>query len=131
MEGKKYFATGRRKTSIARVWMEPGDGAVTINKRSMDDYFGGLDIKKVVVQQPLELTDNSGKYNVHANVFGGGYTGQAEAIRHAISRTLLSINPELRSILKKAGLLTRDPREKERKKYGLRGARRRYQYSKR
>ncbi|MEI6128228.1 MAG: 30S ribosomal protein S9 [Pseudomonadota bacterium] len=131
MEGKKYFATGRRKTSVARVWLEPGDGKVTINRKSIDIYFGGLEIKKDYVRQPLELTNLSNKYNIHVNVRGGGVTGQAEAIRHGIARTLTLINPELRSILKKASLLTRDPRIVERKKYGQRGARRRYQYSKR
>ncbi len=131
MEGKKYFATGRRKTSVARIWMEPGEGKVIINKKTMDAFFGGLDMKKAVVQQPLELTENLGKYNIHANVHGGGFTGQAEAIRHGIARTLTIINPEYRAILKKGGLLTRDSREKERKKYGLKGARRRFQYSKR
>ena len=131
MEGKKYFATGRRKSSVARVWMEPGSGAIFINSRTIDEYFGGLDMKKAVIHQPLALTDCSDKYNVHVNVHGGGLTGQAEAIRHGISRTLTAINPDFRTVLKKAGLLSRDSREKERKKYGLRGARRRFQYSKR
>jgi len=131
MEGKKHFATGRRKTSIARVWMEPGNGSITINQRSIDDFFGGLETKKMVVQQPLELTEMLDKYNIHANVCGGGLTGQAEAIRHGIARTLLTIDPELRGTLKKAGLLTRDPRETERKKYGQPGARKRFQFSKR
>ena len=131
MEGKKYFATGKRKSSIARVWMEPGEGKITINNRSIDDYFGGLDIKKAVIRQPLEVTDFSEKYDIFVNVQGGGLTGQSDAIRHGIAKTLLTINPELREILKKTSLLTRDSREKERKKYGLRGARRRFQYSKR
>ena len=131
MEGKKHFATGRRKTSIARVWMEPGNGSITINQRSIDDFFGGLETKKMVVQQPLELTEMLEKYNIHANVCGGGLTGQAEAIRHGIARTLLTIDPALRGTLKKAGLLTRDARETERKKYGQPGARKRFQFSKR
>ena len=111
--------------------MEPGDGKIIINKKTMDAYFGGLDMKKAAIQQPLDLTESSDKYNVHINVQGGGITGQAEAIRHGISRTLTIINPDFRGVLKKAGLLTRDSREIERKKYGLRGARRRFQYSKR
>jgi small subunit ribosomal protein S9 len=131
MEGKTFFATGRRKTSVARVWMEPGDGSVVINDRSLDDYFGGLGSKKDMIRLPLELTNMLDKYNVRVNVTGGGLTGQAEAIRHGIARTLTIINPDLRLILKKASLLTRDPRIVERKKYGQPGARRRFQYSKR
>ncbi len=131
MEGKKYFATGKRKTSIARVWMEPGDGKITINSRTIDAYFGGLNTKKAIVRQPLVLTDSNAAYNVHVNVFGGGPNGQAEAIRHGIAKTLILINPDCRTVLKKASLLTRDPRIKERKKYGLKGARKRFQYSKR
>jgi len=131
MEGKKYFATGRRKTSIARVRMEPGKGAIVINNRSLDDFFGGLITKKVVVRQPLTLTNFSEKYDLTVNVHGGGPTGQAEAIRHGIARTLIIFNPEYRTVLKRAGLLSRDPRKKERKKYGLKGARKRFQYSKR
>jgi len=131
MEGKTFFATGRRKTSVARVWMEPGDGSVLINDRSLDDYFGGLGSKKDMIRLPLELTNMINKYNVRVNVMGGGLTGQAEAIRHGIARTLTIINPDLRLILKKASLLTRDPRIVERKKYGQPGARRRFQYSKR
>ncbi len=131
MEGKKYFATGKRKTSIARVWMESGDGKILINNRTMDDYFGGVETKKSAVKQPLNLTNFSNDYDIFVNVFGGGLTGQAEAIRHGISKILILINPELRSVLKKNSLLTRDPRKKERKKYGLKGARKRFQYSKR
>ena len=131
MEGKKYFATGKRKTSVARVWMEPGEGKISINTRTLEDYFGGLSTKKAAVRQPLELTDFNDKYDIHVNVHGGGLTGQAEAIRHGIARTLISFNTEYRSILKKASLLTRDSRKKERKKYGLKGARKRFQYSKR
>jgi len=131
MEGKKYFSTGRRKTSVARVRMEPGQGAILINNRSLDEYFGGLITKKVVVRQPLTLTNFSEKYDLTVNVHGGGPTGQAEAIRHGIARTLIIFNPEYRTVLKRAGLLSRDPRKKERKKYGLKGARKRFQYSKR
>lgn len=131
MEGKQYFATGRRKTSVARVWMEPGNGIIMINDSPIDDFFGGLDSKKTAVKLPLELTNTLSKYNVWANVQGGGVTGQAEAIRHGIARTLAKMNPEFRSILKKASLLTRDPRIVERKKYGQVGARKRFQYSKR
>lgn len=111
--------------------MEPGDGSVLINDRSLDDYFGGLGSKKDMIRLPLELTNMINKYNVRVNVMGGGLTGQAEAIRHGIARTLTIINPDLRLILKKASLLTRDPRIVERKKYGQPGARRRFQYSKR
>lgn len=131
MEGKQYFATGRRKTSVARVWMEPGNGTIIVNNRSLDDFFGGLGSKKDMVRLPLELTNTTTKYNVHANVCGGGITGQAEAVRHAIARTLTLMHPELKTILKKASLLTRDPRIVERKKYGQVGARKRFQYSKR
>ncbi|MCP4714194.1 MAG: 30S ribosomal protein S9 [Deltaproteobacteria bacterium] len=131
MEGKQYFATGRRKRAIARVWMEPGDGKVFINKKTMDDFFGGLEVKKAAVKQAMVLTDTMGKYNVHVNVCGGGTTGQAEAIRHGIARTLLKIDPELRGTLKKTSLLTRDSRKIERKKYGQKGARARFQFSKR
>lgn len=131
MEGKQYFATGRRKTAVARVWMEPGNGTIMINNSPIDDFFGGLDSKKTAVKLPLVLTNTLSKYNVWANVRGGGVTGQAEAIRHGIARTLAKMNPEFRSILKKASLLTRDPRIVERKKYGQVGARKRFQYSKR
>ena len=131
MEGKKHFATGRRKTSVARVWIEPGQGNITINARSLDDFFGGLATKKQIVRQPLELVKFGTKHDVFVNVFGGGPTGQAEAIRHGISRTLILINPEYRTILKRASLLTRDSRIVERKKYGQPGARKRFQFSKR
>lgn len=126
----QYFGTGRRKKSIARVRLVPGEGKVTINKRDMDDYFG-LDTLKVIVNQPLELTSTKGKFNVLVNVHGGGFTGQAGAIRHGISRALLKADENLRPELKKAGFLTRDPRMKERKKYGLKKARRAPQFSKR
>ena len=127
---EKYYGTGRRKKSIARVYLVPGKGNVTINKRSMDEYFG-LETLKVIVRQPLVLTDNADKYDVLVNVHGGGYTGQAGAIRHGISRALLQVDADYRPTLKTAGFLTRDPRMKERKKYGLKAARRAPQFSKR
>ena len=127
---EKYYGTGRRKKSIARVYLVPGKGNVTINKRSMDDYFG-LETLKVIVRQPLAATDNIEKFDVIVNVCGGGYTGQAGAIRHGIARALLQVDAEYRLVLKKAGFLTRDPRMKERKKYGLKAARRAPQFSKR
>ena len=127
---EKYYGTGRRKKSIARVYLVPGNGNVIINKRSMDEYFG-LETLKVIVRQPLVLTDNADKYDVLVNVHGGGYTGQAGAIRHGISRALLQVDAGYRPTLKAAGFLTRDPRMKERKKYGLKAARRAPQFSKR
>jgi len=127
----QYWGTGRRKHSVARVRLVPGDGNVIINKKGMDTYFGGLEILKLIVKQPLNLTETLGKYDVVCNVHGGGNTGQAGAIRHGISRALLKADPELRGALKKAGFLTRDPRMKERKKYGLKAARRAPQFSKR
>ncbi len=126
----QYYGTGRRKESIARVRLVPGDGRVVINEREMDEYFG-LDTLKLIVKQPLVLTNTVGRYDVLVKVEGGGYTGQAGAIRHGISRALLEADPELRGSLKKAGFLTRDPRMKERKKYGLKAARRAPQFSKR
>jgi small subunit ribosomal protein S9 len=130
-EGKPYFyGTGRRKSSVARVRLYNGTGKVTINGRDIDDYFG-LETLKVIVRQPLVLTENSDKFDVVCTVTGGGVTGQAGAIRHGISRALLLAGDELRPALKKAGFLTRDPRMKERKKYGLKGARRAPQFSKR
>jgi len=126
----QYFGTGRRKSSVARVRLVPGEGKIIINKRDMDNYFG-LETLKLIVRQPLVLTNTVPKYDVIANVHGGGYTGQAGAIRHGISRALLEVDGELRSVLKKAGFLTRDPRMKERKKYGLKKARRAPQFSKR
>ncbi len=126
----QYYGTGRRKKSVARVRLVPGDGKIIINNRELDDYFG-LETLKVIVRQPLELTDTLGKFNIIANVHGGGFTGQAGAIRHGISRALLKADEELKPALKKAGFLTRDPRMKERKKYGLKGARRAPQFSKR
>ena len=126
----KCYGTGRRKKSIARVYLVPGNGNITINKRSIDEYFG-LETLKVVVRQPLEATNTGDKFDVVVNVHGGGFTGQAGAIRHGLSRALLQVDAEFRPILKKAGYLTRDPRMKERKKYGLKAARRAPQFSKR
>ena len=126
----KYYGTGRRKSSVARVYLVPGNGKITINKRDIEDYLG-LETLRVIVRQPLVLTDTLDKYDVLVNVHGGGYTGQAGAIRHGISRALLEADIELRPALKKAGFLTRDPRMKERKKYGLKKARRAPQFSKR
>ena len=125
-----YYGTGRRKSSVARVYLLPGSGKILVNKRDIDDYFG-FETLKLIIRQPLELTDTLGKFDVKVNVFGGGYTGQAGAIRHGISRALLQADEDFRSPLKKAGFLTRDPRMKERKKYGLKGARRAPQFSKR
>lgn len=126
----KYYGTGRRKSSVARVYLVPGKGNITINKRNIDEFFG-LETMKVIVRQPLVLTETVDKFDVIVNVHGGGYTGQAGAIRHGISRALLEADLEYRPSLKKAGFLTRDPRMKERKKYGLKGARRSPQFSKR
>ena len=126
----KFYGTGRRKKSIARVYLVPGTGNITINKRSIDEYFG-LETLKVIVKQPLVATDTLGKFDVVVNVAGGGFTGQAGAVRHGVARALVEANEELRPILKKAGFLTRDPRMKERKKYGLKAARRAPQFSKR
>ena len=127
----QYWGTGRRKKAVARVRLIPaGDGTITINKKSLDEYFG-LDTLKFIVRQPLVLTETDAKYDVMVNVCGGGYTGQAGAIRHGIARALLEAEPESRGELKKAGFLTRDSRMKERKKYGLKKARRAPQFSKR
>ncbi|MDR1642823.1 MAG: 30S ribosomal protein S9 [Clostridiales bacterium] len=125
-----YYGTGRRKSSVARVYLVPGNGKITVNKRDVDNYFG-LETLKLIIRQPLELTGTASKFDIKVNVFGGGYTGQAGAIRHGISRALLVADLEYRPLLKKAGFLTRDPRMKERKKYGLKGARRAPQFSKR
>ena len=130
-ETKPYFyGTGRRKHSVARVRVFNGTGKVTINGRDINDYFG-LETLKLLVNSPLVLTENEGKFDVVVNVVGGGCAGQAGAIRHGLSRALLQFNPEYRTVLKKAGFLTRDPRMKERKKYGLKAARRAPQFSKR
>ena len=130
MANVQMYGTGRRKSSVARVRLVPGTGKIVINDREIDDYFG-LETLKVVVRQPLVATDTLGKYDVIAKVTGGGFTGQAGAIRHGISRALLQVDGDLRPALKKAGFLTRDPRMKERKKYGLKAARRAPQFSKR
>ena len=130
MAKARYYGTGRRKSSIARVYLVPGTGKVTINKRDMGEYFG-LETLKLIVRQPLVLTDTADKFDVLVNVYGGGFTGQAGAIRHGISRALLHADADYRPTLKKAGFLTRDPRMKERKKYGLKAARRAPQFSKR
>ena len=130
MANTKYYGTGRRKSSVARVYLVPGTGKITINKRDMDEYFG-LETLKVVVRQPLTATETADKFDVLVNVRGGGYTGQAGAIRHGIARALLNVDADYRPVLKKAGFLTRDPRMKERKKYGLKAARRAQQFSKR
>ncbi|MBR6902584.1 MAG: 30S ribosomal protein S9 [Clostridia bacterium] len=130
-EGKPYFyGTGRRKSSVARVRVYQGTGKVTINERDIDDYFG-LETLKLIVRQPLSITDTNDKFDIVCRVAGGGVTGQAGAIRHGIARALLQADESFRPALKKAGLLTRDPRMKERKKYGLKGARRAPQFSKR
>lgn len=126
----RFYGTGRRKKSIARVYLMPGKGEITINKRSIDEYFG-LETLKVIVRQPMVATETVDKYDVLVNVHGGGYTGQAGAIRHGIARALLQVDADYRPVLKKAGFLTRDPRMKERKKYGLKAARRAPQFSKR
>ncbi|WP_096202102.1 30S ribosomal protein S9 [Bacillus sp. FJAT-45350] len=126
----EYYGTGRRKNSVARVRLVPGDGQIVINGRELDEYFG-LETLKLIVKQPLVETDTVGQYNVLVNVNGGGYTGQAGAIRHGVSRALLQVDPEYRASLKSAGFLTRDARMKERKKYGLKAARRAPQFSKR
>ena len=126
----KFYGTGRRKSSIARVYLVPGNGKITINKKDMDQYFG-LETLKIIVRQPLEATNTLDKYDVLVNVRGGGFIGQAGAIRHGIARALLNVDADFRPTLKKAGFLTRDPRMKERKKYGLKKARRAPQFSKR
>lgn len=125
-----FYGTGRRKKSVARVRVYAGTGKITINNRDIDDYFG-LETLKLIVRQPLALTDTADKFDIVCNVQGGGVTGQAGAIRHGLSRALLQYDENLRPVLKKAGFLTRDPRMKERKKYGLKGARRAPQFSKR
>ena len=125
-----YIGTGRRKKSVARVRLLPGSGNITVNKRDVEDYFG-LETLKMIVRSPLVLTNTLEKFDVNVSVFGGGTTGQAGAIRHGIARALLTVEPEYRAVLKKAGFLTRDPRMKERKKYGLHAARRAPQFSKR
>lgn len=129
-KSERYYDTGRRKKSIARVYLMPGTGKVTINKRDIDDYFG-LETLKVIVRQPLTATETVDKFDILVNVCGGGTTGQAGAIRHGVARALCQADADYRPILKKEGFLTRDPRMKERKKYGLKAARRAPQFSKR
>lgn len=130
MAEQRFYATGKRKTAVARVWLKPGSGAVVINQRPIDEYID-RETSKMIIFQPLTLTGTFGKLDISVNVQGGGGSGQAGAIRHGISKALLEYNPEFREVLKRAGFLTRDSRVKERKKYGLRSARARFQYSKR
>jgi len=126
----QYYGTGRRKSSVARVFVRPGTGIISVNQRKFDDYFPS-DLLKMIIRQPLTLTETHDKFDIYVTVKGGGIAGQAGAIRHGIARALLEFNGELRAKLKSAGFLTRDPREKERQKPGLSGARRRFQFSKR
>lgn len=130
MADDRFYATGKRKTAIARVWLKPGSGDIQVNKQTLDEYFGGINARQKV-EKPFQLTDTVAKYDVMATLRGGGKSAQSEALRHGISRALLAVDPENRVTLKKAGLLTRDPRAKERKKYGQKGARARFQFSKR
>ncbi len=130
MAAKIYYGTGKRKTAIARVWLKPGEGKAIINQRPSDQYFG-RETAKMVIQQPFELTETQNQFDLVANVRGGGMSGQADAIKHGIAKALLEYDSNLRDILKREGFLTRDSRVKERKKYGKRGARASYQYSKR
>jgi small subunit ribosomal protein S9 len=127
----EYYATGKRKTAIARVHLKPGTGEFTLNDHSLDEFFGGHEALKMLVKQPFAVTETSDKYDVRANLHGGGVSAQAGALRHGISRALCVVDLELRKRLKKAGFITRDARIKERKKYGQKGARRRFQFSKR
>jgi small subunit ribosomal protein S9 len=127
----QFYGTGKRKTSIARVYLRDGNGEITLNGKAIDDYFGGHEALKLIVRQPFVLTETTGKFDVVATLDGGGVASQASAIRHGITRALCEFNAELRKKLKKAGLITRDARIKERKKYGQKGARRRFQFSKR
>ncbi len=130
MSETRYYATGKRKRSVARCWLMPGDGKITVNKKPLETYFT-READHMVVRQPLALTETVAQYDVLVTVDGGGVSGQAGAVRHGIARALQTMNPEFRGVLKRAGFLTRDPRKKERKKYGQRGARARFQYSKR
>ena len=127
---EKFYGTGRRKTSVARVWIRPGPGKIVVNRRLFDDYFP-RETLRMIIAQPLQLTNTFGQFDVFVNVGGGGPTGQAGAVRHGIARALVRFDDKLRAALKKAGLLTRDPRMRERKKYGQPGARQKFQYSKR
>ena len=126
----QYYGTGRRKTSTARVYLRPGTGAIQVNKREFSSYFPN-EALQMIIRQPLNLTETTGKFDIFVNVDGGGSAGQAGAVRHGITRALLEYNADLRTTLKRAGLVTRDPRKKERKKYGQKGARKRFQFSKR
>ena len=126
----QYYGTGRRKTSTARVYLRPGSGEIKINRRTFEEYFPN-EALRMIIRQPLNLTDTVGKFDILVNVLGGGTAGQAGAVRHGITRALMEFNPDLRPALKKVGLVTRDPRQKERKKYGQKGARARFQFSKR
>ncbi len=126
----QYYGTGRRKTSTARVYLRPGTGNITVNKREFGSYFPN-EALQMIIRQPLHLTETAGKFDILVNVDGGGTAGQAGAVRHGITRALIEYNADLRPTLKKAGLITRDPRQKERKKYGQKGARARFQFSKR
>ena len=126
----QYYGTGRRKTSTARVYLRPGAGDIIVNRRPFDSYFPN-EALRMIIRQPLSLTDTMGKFDILVNVDGGGTAGQAGAVRHGITRALMEFNADLRPTLKKAGLVTRDPRQKERKKYGQKGARKRFQFSKR
>jgi len=130
MAAVSFYGTGKRKSSIARVWLKPGSGSIVVNNKTIDEYFG-RETSKMVVRQPFELTENVGKFDVFVNVCGGGDSGQAGAIKHGITKALLEADPELRGDLKKAGFITRDSRVKERKKYGRKAARARFQFSKR
>lgn len=130
MTNDKFYGTGRRKNAVARVWVKPGTGVITVNGRELDEYFGKKTLV-MIVKQPLELTEMTARVDIMATVKGGGTTGQAGAVRHGITRALIAFNPELRSALKAAGFVTRDPRMKERRKYGLKKARKASQFSKR
>ena len=130
VEKNAFYSTGRRKQAVARVWMMPGAGKILINHREIDDYFGRA-TSKMIIRQPLELTETLNRYDIYVTVRGGGLSGQADAIQHGITRSLMQINASFRPALKKSGFVTRDPRIKERKKYGQRGARARFQFSKR
>ena len=129
-EVNQNYGTGRRKSATARVFIKPGTGEIVVNKRKFEEYFQN-EVHRMVIRQPLHLTDSAGKFDILVNVNGGGPAGQAGAVRHGITRALIEMNPELRTRLKKAGFVTRDPRAKERKKYGQKGARARFQFSKR
>lgn len=130
MADDRFYATGKRKLAVARVWLSPGNGEIKVNGKGVEEYFD-VETARIIIETPFVVTNTKGKFDVTATVKGGGKSGQCEALRHGIARALCLADPEYRTPLKKAGLLTRDPRVKERKKYGLAGARKRYQYSKR